>query len=436
MEEFKFNNESNYSTEGERSSERPITVVFRDEDPMHKPPKKKGNGGKVFLFIALGVVLAFVSFGSGALGRYVFGDLVTPDATTETEGTAEVLETAPTLTTPAETAKAEEAASASTVMPSPTLAPTSYAEVAAIAKPSVVEITTEKVSGYAYFQQFIQSGAGSGVIVSQDGYIITNNHVIDGANRITVRLTTGEEYEARLIGTDAQSDIAVIKVEASGLPYANVGDSSKLVVGEEVLAIGNPLGSLGGSVTNGIISALDREITIDGQKMRLLQTNAAINPGNSGGGLFNMRGQLIAIVNAKSAGTGIEGLGFAIPINYAYEIAEDLMTNGYVSGRPVMGISYIAIDDYMDLMRYGVTSYGIYVYDGGDTPLQNGDRIVRIGDYEVQNVATLKSAIQSYSVGDTVKVTVVRQGTYTDLEVTLIEEKPAQNKIELTTENN
>ena len=168
--------------------------------------------------------------------------------------------------------------------------------------------------------------------------------------------------------------------------------------------------------------------------MRLLQTNAAINPGNSGGGLFNMRGELIAIVNAKSSGESIEGLGFAIPINYAHEVAKELLKNGYVTGRPAMGISYIAIDDYMDVMRYGVPSYGIYVYDGGETALENGDRIVRIGDYEVQNEETLKSAIQNYKVGDTINVTVVRSGQYTDLSVTLIESKPVESKIELKTE--
>ena len=290
------------------------------------------------------------------------------------------------------------------------------------------------VSNNSYFQQFIQSGAGSGVIISDTGYIITNHHVIDGASKITVRLTDSSEYVATLIGSDSQADIAILKVDAEkALPYAKIGDSSKLIVGEEVIAIGNPLGSLGGSVTNGIISALDRELTIDGQKMRLLQTNAAINPGNSGGGLFNMKGELVAIVNAKSAGTGIEGLGFAIPINYAYDIAQELLENGYVSGRPAIGISYIEINDYMDLMRYGVMSYGIYVYDGGETPLKNGDRIVRFGDYEVQDSATLKSAIQNYKVGDKVNVTVARGGTFTDLEVTLIEDKPIEeNKLELT----
>ena len=206
-------------------------------------------------------------------------------------------------------------------------------------------------------------------------------------------------------------------------------------MGEEVLAIGNPLGTLGGSVTNGIISALGREITVDGQKMTLLQTNAAINPGNSGGGLFNMNGELVAIVNAKSSGESIEGLGFAIPINDAYSIAQALMENGYVLGRPALGISYIAINDYMDLWRYGVSSYGIYVYDGGETGLENGDRIVRIGDYEVADTATLKTAIQNYKVGDTVNITVVRRGRYADVSVTLIENKPAETKIELQANN-
>lgn len=431
MEEYKFNSQSSYSSTGERTGTEPITLSFRSEKSESvTPPKKKKGGGKVLKTLAVGLLVVGVSFGSGALGAALFGgsaaDIQTPTLSTGTDAAAQ--------SSPADRFILPESTSAQTVVTTPT--ETSYAEVAAKTKPTVVEITTEMASGSAYFQQFIQSGAGSGVIISQDGYILTNNHVIEGATRVTVRLTTGTEYEAKVIGSDTQSDIAVIKVEATGLPYATIGNSENLIVGEEVLAIGNPLGSLGGSVTNGIISALDREITIDGQKMRLLQTNAAINPGNSGGGLFNMQGQLIAIVNAKSSGTGIEGLGFAIPINYAYSIAEDLLANGYVSGRPAMGISYIAIDDYMDLMRYGVVSYGIYVYDGGATPLQNGDRIVRIGDYEVQSVATLKSAIQSYKVGDTVKVTVVRQGTYTDLEVTLIEDKPAESKIELKTEEN
>ena len=421
MADFNFNSESSYSQTGERSSSTPITVSFKNDapTPAPQPPKKKG---KVLKTLAAGILVVGVSLGSGALGAYLVRG----------NGTAPA-ENAPQTTVALPSALGSQIASADV---SSSVSKGTYTAVAEKAKPTVVEITTEIVSNNSYFQQYVESGAGSGVIISTDGYIITNNHVIEGASKITVRLTTGTEYEAVLIGTDSQSDIAVLKVDATGLPYATIGDSSKLAVGEEVLAIGNPLGSLGGSVTNGIISALDREITIDGQKMQLLQTNAAINPGNSGGGLFNMNGELIAIVNAKSYGDAIEGLGFAIPINYAHEVAQELLRNGYVSGRPAIGISYIVIDDYMDLMRFRVSAYGVYVYDGGETSLANGDRIVRFGDYEVQNAENLKSAIQSYKVGDTVNVTVVRNGQYTDLSVTLIEDKPVETKIELKTETN
>ncbi len=419
MEEFKFNSESSYSHTGERTGAKPITLAFKKEAADNITQKRsKKNGAKFFKTLLCAILIVGVSFASGAFGAYIVNENAMPEES----------ENAPTLSTNTE-------AKPSAFFTTGSTSSTTYATVAAKTKPCVVEITTEMATGGSYFQQFITSGAGSGVIISSDGYIITNNHVIDGATKITVRLSSGSEYAATLVGADSQSDVAVIKIEEIALPCAVIGDSDKLAVGEEVLAIGNPLGTLGGSVTNGIISALDREITIDGQKMNLLQTNAAINPGNSGGGLFNMDGNLVAIVNAKSSGETIEGLGFAIPINYAYEIAKDLMANGYVSGRPALGISYIAIDDYMDLMRYGVTSYGIYVYDGGETPLENGDRIVRFGDYEVSSTATLKSAIQNYTVGDTVRITVVRRGQYVDLEVTLIESKPAETKIELTTES-
>ena len=171
--------------------------------------------------------------------------------------------------------------------------------------PTVVEIVTESVSTATTFWggNYVTSGAGSGVIISSDGLIITNNHVVSGANTIKVTLKDGTQYDAKLIGTDPDSDIAVIKIEATGLPCALVGDSDKLEVGDEVVAVGNPLGELGGTVTNGIISALSRDVNIDGTEMSLIQTNAAVNPGNSGGGLFNMYGGLIGIVNAKSTST-------------------------------------------------------------------------------------------------------------------------------------
>ena len=439
MAEFKFNSESSYSQMPDRSSNGSIQLDFKEDVQPVQPVRpveqggvrpsqtRKGNG-KALKTLLVAVLCVCLSLGSGLFGAYLVTDR--GGETSQPGGTAPVQ-------TPVSGALGTAVIGNSDSSDLTSAASKGiYASVAAKVKPTVVEITTEQVVNGSYFQQYISSGAGSGVLISADGYIITNNHVIEGATKVMVRLTSGTEYEAKVIGSDAQGDIAVIKIEEKDLPYAVVGDSSTLVVGEEVLAIGNPLGALGGSVTNGIISALDREITIDSQKMQLLQTNAAINPGNSGGGLFNMNGELIAIVNAKSSGPAIEGLGFAIPINYAYDIAKELIDNGYVTGRPSLGISYIEIDDYMDLMRYRVNSYGIYVYDGGSTDLKNGDRMIKLGDYEVTNSATLKSAIQSYKVGDTVTITVVRGGVYTDISVTLIEDVPASDGIELQTGNN
>ena len=201
----------------------------------------------------------------------------------------------------------------------------SVAEVVKNVADTVVEITTTNVVTDRFYGQYVTSGAGSGVIISENGYIITNHHVIDGARTITVRLTDGSEFSAKLVGSDADTDIAVLKIQATGLSYAVMGSSASLVVGQEVVAIGNPLGSLGGTVTDGIISALDRTVVVDGHKMTLMQTNAAINPGNSGGGLFNRAGELIGIVNAKQADTGIEGLGFAVPIDVAWASAEAIV---------------------------------------------------------------------------------------------------------------
>ena len=192
---------------------------------------------------------------------------------------------------------------------------------------SVVEITTSHVVTDRFYHQYVTSGAGSGVVIAENGYIITNNHVIDGATEITVHLTDGRQFQAIVVGTDPKTDIAVLKIGTTGLTFATMGSSKDLVVGQDVIAIGNPLGSLGGTVTDGIISALDRTVTVDGTQMTLMQTNAAINPGNSGGGLFDMAGQLIGIVNAKQSDTGIEGLGFAIPIDIAWASAEKILNS-------------------------------------------------------------------------------------------------------------
>ncbi len=307
-----------------------------------------------------------------------------------------------------------------------------YEQVAEAVTPTVVEITTESVSSDSSFWggSYIVSGAGSGVIISEDGLIITNNHVISGASTIKVKLHDGTEYPATLIGSDSDSDIAVIKIEASGLPCALIGNSDSLKVGQEVVAVGNPLGEFGGSVTNGIVSGLSRDVTIDGSEMNLIQTNAAVNPGNSGGGLFNLYGELIGVVNAKSSttssGTSVEGIGFAIPIDTAINVATELTNYGYVRGKVMLGISIIDIDNSWDAMRYGVNSLGVYVTssDFEENDLRSGDRIVAVDDVEVEYSTDVKAAIKGHSVGDVITVKVVRAGKYVDVQVTLHEYVP------------
>ena len=299
--------------------------------------------------------------------------------------------------------------------------------VASATADTVVEITTEVVTRNEFLQQYTSTGAGSGVILSSDGYIITNNHVIEDASTIKVRLRNGTEYDATLVGTDPDSDIAVIKIDATDLPTAVLGDSDQLVVGETAVAIGNPLGELGGTVTEGIISALDREITIDGNTMNLLQTSAAINPGNSGGGLFNAKGELIGIVNAKSAESGIEGLGFAIPINTASDVAQELIEHGYVTGKVQLGVSLLKIPDEETAAQYRVSAPGVYVaqvtansdaYYGG---LRAADRIISVNGTNIEETQDLKDIVESSEVGDVLNMTIDRNGEEMQLTITLTE---------------
>ena len=306
------------------------------------------------------------------------------------------------------------------------------ADVVAKVSPSVVEITTESLATSLFVQQYVTDGAGSGVILSEDGYIVTNNHVVEGASKITVTTKDGQSYDATLIGTDSKTDLAVLKIEAQGLTAAVMGDSDALQVGEEAIVIGNPLGQLGGTVTNGIISAKSRDVTIDGETMSLLQTNAAVNPGNSGGGLFDSNGNLVGIINAKSSGSDVEGLGFAIPINTARPVIEDLINSGYVSGRPSMGVSIIDILDFQTAMRYQVNRLGVYVMSvnpgsGAEAAgLKTGDYILSADGSEVASSADLKAAVDSHEVGESISLTILRGGSVMDVSVTLGEYVPVE----------
>ena len=297
--------------------------------------------------------------------------------------------------------------------------------------PSVVEVTTEMVVNGGFFGQYVTQGAGSGVIISEDGYIVTNNHVVEGGNNITVKVS-GENYAAELIGTDAQTDIAVLKIECSGLSPATFGNSDAVKVGDSVIAIGNPLGTLGGSVTDGIISALEREVTIDGQKMTLLQTNAQVNPGNSGGGLFNMNGELIGIVNSKSGNdsleeVSIEGIGFAIPADRVQTVATSLIENGYVSGRVALGVQVLSIETIQNAQQYGLTRTGVYVvsvdegFGAEKAGMQAEDYILTVDGNLVETVDDISAVLAEHSVGDVIEVQVVRDGRIEILNVELME---------------
>lgn len=297
---------------------------------------------------------------------------------------------------------------------------------------SVVEIATEGVKTGSFAQQYVTKGAGSGVIISEDGYIVTNHHVIDGANKITVTLRDGSTtYDAKLIGSDEDNDIALLKIDASGLSAATFGNSSDLVVGDYVVAIGNPLGTLGGTVTDGIISALAREVTIENKNLTLLQTNAQISPGNSGGGLFNANGELIGIVNAKDSATEVEGIAFAIPINNVVGIIKDLKDYGYVTGKISTGMQFVDINSYDTAFYYNVNALGVYVLsvesgsNADQAGFKSGDMISEVNGTSVSSAAEIDKALENNKVGDTVTFTITRNGKQQNLSLELSEYTPS-----------
>ena len=305
---------------------------------------------------------------------------------------------------------------------------------------SVVEITTEIVQTNSFYGQYIAQGAGSGVIISEDGYIVTNNHVIEGASNITVSLRSGESYEAKLIGTDADEDIALLKIEATGLTMAIFGDSDTLKVGDKSVIIGNPLGTLGGSVTEGILSALDRSIVIDGKTMHLMQTDAAINPGNSGGGMFNGQGELVGIVVAKSgsssSSTTIDNIGFVIPINNVLNILGDLKQYGYVRGKADTGMSFVDINNQMYAWYYfGSSNTGVYISsvehgsNAAEAGFSTGDRVISIDGQSVSSSSDITSIISQHSAGDTITFELERSGRTGTIDLTLEEYVPDSNSL-------
>ncbi len=289
----------------------------------------------------------------------------------------------------------------------------SVAQVSALVADSVVEVTTSSVQYDIFYGQRVVSGAGSGVIFGRsetDGdkyYIVTNHHVIDGVETASVRLRDGSEYECTIVGSDIISDIGILEISSDkNLTVAELGNSDNLLVGESVVVIGNPLGRLGGTVTDGIISALERKVNIDGLDMTLLQHNAAISPGNSGGGMFNSSGYLVGIVNAKSTESTAEGLGFAIPINYAYDIICDILNFGYVTGRASLPFP---IQEYYSSSMFGSTAtYVVVTSQNNEGKVKFNDIIYSIDDVRISSLNELINLLTNYKVGDAVSLTVAR----------------------------
>ena len=302
---------------------------------------------------------------------------------------------------------------------------------------SVVSINSSATTNY-FGQQVQTASSGSGFIITTDGFIVTNHHVVADATAVKVTLYNGETYDAAVIGSDEDYDLAVLKINASGLQAVVLGDSDSLNVGDHVLAIGNPLGELTFSMSGGMVSSVNRPINVDGTPFNMIQTDASINPGNSGGPLFNQYGEVIGIVSAKYSqysNTSVEGLGFAIPMNDVAAMVQDIMTNGYVTNKPYLGITAGTMNAQM-AQQTGLTG-GVYVYSveeggaGAQSGLQVGDVITKVGDTTVTSMEDLTAAKKGYSAGDKATFTVYRGGKTVTVEVTF-GSVPAEKQVQST----
>ena len=375
--------------------------------PQQPPVPQKKKGSKVLLRVLACVGVAALGFGGGLGGAVV----ASRAGLTGNQVVVQQVE----RSTDATAAGSTDGTSMS------------VQQIASVVSPSVVAITTEQMSSSQtwFGGYYVQSGAGSGVVISQDGYILTCAHVVNGATSVKVQLNGSDEsYDATVVGQDSTSDIAVLKIDATGLTPAVIGDSDALAVGEVAVAVGNPLGTLSNTVTDGIVSALNRQVTVQNNDMTLIQTDASISPGNSGGGLFNANGELIGIVNAKSSYSEAEGIGFAIPINTAMEIGRQLIENGSV-GRPALGVKIVDVTDAQTAQQLGVSTMGVYVVEvtkgsGADAAgVQAGDRVLAVDDTAVSDSSALKNYLKDKGIGDTVNLQVERDGKVLTLAVTL-----------------
>ena len=317
------------------------------------------------------------------------------------------------------------------------------AEVYASTVNSTVSINCSSQSTNIFGQTTQSASSGSGFIISEDGYIVTNYHVINGASSVKVTLYNGDTYDATVIGGDSDYDVAVIKIDATGLSPVTLGNSEDVNVGDTVLAIGNPLGELTFSMSQGIVSCCDRAINVDGTPFNMIQVDASINPGNSGGPLVNLYGEVVGIVSAKYSSysdTSVEGLGFAIPISDVQAIITDIIENGQVTGKAYLAIKAGTMTEQMAAQyNIGITE-GVFVYStesggaGERAGLQLGDVITKVNDTAITSMTDLSAAKKNYKAGDTVTLTVYRNGEYITLDLTF-DEQPKTTGEDTTTDN-
>ena len=396
-----------YRKGDEQNPNAPIDTKNYAEDPWDKnpggSPKKKGGSGLSGKIVALALVCALVG---GFVGAGV------SSATTKVNKTS--IQISDREVAQVQTVKVD----GKTEM--------TMAEVYASNVNSVVSINVSATTNN-FGQQVETAASGTGFFITEDGYILTNHHVVSGASSVSVTLYNGESYDAKVIGSDEDYDIAVLKIDVTGATPVVLGDSSKLAIGESVAAVGNPLGELTFSMSEGIVSCVNRAINVDGTPFNMIQVDCSINPGNSGGPLFNSYGEVIGIVSAKYSSysnTTVEGIGFAIPIDDVLAMVKDIMTNGYVTNKAYIGITPQTMNAQIaQQFRYDVTQ-GVFVcsVEPGSAAekagLRMGDVITKIDDKTITSYEDLVAAKKSYSAGDTATFTIYREGQTQTVELT------------------
>ena len=428
MDEFKFYNSENDGYRGGFGDYVDPGPSAGNDQTGGQPPKKRKRGAA--RIVALVLACAVVGAGAGVGGAALYHQYVDQGSTTT------IYETDPSI-------------KVNTVVNSNNGQPMTAEELYAANLASCVGITVNTTVNI-FGQTTTSAASGSGFVLTQDGYIVTNFHVIeeavnDSSVDIQVSFANGDKYTAKLVGGEQENDVAVLKIDATGLQPVTLGDSDQLVVGESVYAIGNPLGELTFTFTDGMVSALDRLITTTGtdpdtqQKvaitLNVLQTNCAINPGNSGGPLFDSYGNVVGIVSAKytesTSGVTAEGLGFALPINDVKEILSDLIEHGYVTGKPYLGIQVKEVNEQAQLYGIPAGASVSYVAEGScaqKAGLQVNDIITAIDDTAVDSPSALTAALSTdYKAGDTAVLTVIRNQQEIQLTVTL-DEKNAETE--------